>query len=73
VIAAFLYLRIMVSVWLSDAADGDAAEPIRVPFSSGLAITLCVGFTLLVGFFPNWLIDASDKVVEVARPAVLGG
>jgi NADH-quinone oxidoreductase subunit N len=75
VIAAFLYLRIMVSVWLADDSDDAAAvaEPLRVPFSSGLAITLCVGFTLLVGFFPNWLIDASDKVVEVARPLGIGG
>jgi NADH-quinone oxidoreductase subunit N len=74
VIAAFLYLRIMISVWLSDgdgtsAADtSDSREQVRIPFSSALAITLCVGFTLLVGVFPGWLIDASDKVVEVARP-----
>ena len=76
VIAAFLYLRIMVSVWLSDASDGatasvdvaDTRERLRVPFSSAVVITLCVGFTLLVGVFPDWLIDASDKVVNVARP-----
>ena len=44
-----------------------------MPLSTGIAITLCAGFTLLVGFFPGWLVDASDKVVDVARPAVLGG
>ena len=76
VIAAFLYLRIIVSVWLSDTSDGasasadvaDTRERLRIPFSSAVVITLCVGFTLLVGVFPDWLIDASDKVVNVARP-----
>jgi NADH-quinone oxidoreductase subunit N len=59
VIAAFLYLRIMVSMWITptEAAD-EALEPVRVPLATGLAITLSVGFTLLVGFFPGWLLDA---------------
>ncbi|MCU1400402.1 MAG: nuoN, partial [Acidimicrobiales bacterium] len=69
VIAAFLYLRIMISVWMADPEAGDdARETIRIPFSTGVAITLCAGFTLLVGIYPGWLIDASDKVIQVARP-----
>jgi len=72
VVSAFIYLRIMVSVWYSEPAADSKLEPVRVPFSSAVAITLCVGFTLLVGFFPDWLIDASDKVVQVARPAIGG-
>ena len=69
VIAAFLYLRIMISVWMAEpeAAD-DARQAIRVPFSTGVAITLCAGFTLLIGVYPGWLIDASEKVIQVARP-----
>ena len=39
VIAAFLYLRIMVNVWL-EPADGDVA-PERVPFTSAVAIAGC--------------------------------
>ncbi len=67
VIGAFLYLRIMISVWLAEPETGDVAtEKVRVPLSSGIAITSCVVFTLLVGFFPGWLIDASDKVVQLA-------
>jgi NADH-quinone oxidoreductase subunit N len=62
VIAAFLYLRIMVSMWITDAEAGDdAREAVRVPVSSAIAITLSVGFTLLVGFFPGWLIEASKN------------
>ena len=69
VIGAFLYLRIMISVWMADAEDGDEKrEPITVPLSTGIAIALCAGFTLLVGFYPGWLIDAADKVVAFAHP-----
>ncbi|MEO7397799.1 MAG: NADH-quinone oxidoreductase subunit N, partial [Ilumatobacteraceae bacterium] len=67
VIAAFLYLRIMVSVWMAEPlVDDDTRERIRIPLSSGIAIGACMAFTLLVGFFPGWLIDASDKVVQLA-------
>jgi NADH-quinone oxidoreductase subunit N len=59
VIAAFLYLRIMVSMWLGDA-DDDAAR-CAVPFSMGVAITAAVAFTIVVGMFPGWLIDAADR------------
>jgi NADH-quinone oxidoreductase subunit N len=71
VISAFLYLRILISVWMADPAAGDEnREQIRVPLSTGLAIVLCAAFTLAVGFYPNWLIDASDKVIQVARPVI---
>ena len=69
VISAFLYLRIMVSVWMQDAEPrDDEREPVVVPFSTGLAIVLCAGFTLLVGFYPSWIIDASNRVVQFATP-----
>lgn len=68
VIAAFLYLRIMVSMWIADAEAGDdAREAVRVPFSTGLAIVLAVGFTLLIGFFPDWLVEASENATAVVR------
>jgi NADH-quinone oxidoreductase subunit N len=67
VVAAFLYLRIMVSAWI-EAPDGDdELEPVRLPFSSGLAITAAVAFTLFVGFFPNWLLDAAEVTTQFAR------
>ena len=66
VVAAFLYLRIMVTMWLADDADDDAPA-VRIPFSAGLAITAAVVFTLFVGVLPGWLIDAADAAVAVAR------
>ena len=64
VIAAFMYLRIIVSMFLE---EGDAeGEPVKVPFGTGLAIGLAAAFTLFVGFFPGWLLalarDAASRV-----------
>ena len=57
VIAAFLYLRILISMWIADPEAADAGrEAVVVPGLLRVAIALSVGFTLLVGFFPNWLI-----------------
>ncbi|MCU1503448.1 MAG: nuoN [Ilumatobacteraceae bacterium] len=68
VIAAFLYLRIMVSVWVQDPEAGDdAREPVRVPWTGGLAIALSVGFTIVVGVAPGWLVDLSNSVTNLAH------
>jgi NADH-quinone oxidoreductase subunit N len=57
VIAAFLYLRIMISMWIAEPEAGDdQREPVRLPALLVTAITLSVAFTLVVGFFPNLLI-----------------
>lgn len=58
VIAAFLYLRIMVSMWVIEPEAGDDdREPVRVPALLGVAISLSVAFTLVIGFLPGRLID----------------
>jgi NADH-quinone oxidoreductase subunit N len=71
VIAAFLYLRIMVSMWLADPSEADlvadAERKLAVPFSAGLAISAAAVFTLAVGFYPTWLIDAAAQTVNIAR------
>ncbi|MEI7546541.1 MAG: NADH-quinone oxidoreductase subunit N [Actinomycetota bacterium] len=60
VIAAFLYLRIMISMWIADPEAGDdTREAVQVPALLLVAITLAVGFTLAIGFFPDWLIHAA--------------
>lgn len=59
VIGAFLYLRIMVSMWMEDAADGGS---LNVPRAAGLVLAVSVAFTLVVGFFPDILINASRLV-----------
>lgn len=65
VVAAFLYLRIMVGMWLQDAADD--APAVTVGPSAGLAIGAAAIFTIVVGVVPGWLIDASETVTAFAR------
>ncbi|MEY2959554.1 MAG: NADH-quinone oxidoreductase subunit, partial [Actinomycetota bacterium] len=65
VVAAFMYLRIMVSVWLTDPSPD--AESVRIPFGAGIAITMSVLVTLAVGVWPDWMLDAAESVVAVAR------
>jgi NADH-quinone oxidoreductase subunit N len=65
VVAAFLYLRIMVNMWLA-SPDEDATR-VRVPASAGVAIAAAAVFTLGVGIFPGWLIEAADTVTQYAR------
>jgi NADH-quinone oxidoreductase subunit N len=68
VIAAYLYLRIMISMWIAEPETGDESrEHVRVPIGTGLAIVLSVGFTLLVGVFPGWLIDASQQATTLSN------
>ncbi|MCB0999116.1 MAG: NADH-quinone oxidoreductase subunit N [Acidimicrobiales bacterium] len=67
VIAAFLYLRIMVSMWIVDAEAGDdAREAVRTPLSTSLAVVLSVGFTLVVGFAPGWIVSAAEHATTIA-------
>jgi NADH-quinone oxidoreductase subunit N len=66
VIAAFIYLRIIVASWMSDD-DDEAPQPLAVPLSSGLAIAAAVGFTLAVGLFPEWLLSAAEATTQFAR------
>ncbi len=65
VVAAFLYLRIMVSTWLESSAESTAQE--AVPFATGLAVTIAAAFTIFIGVWPNWLLDAADSVTQYAR------
>jgi NADH-quinone oxidoreductase subunit N len=54
VIAAFLYLRIMVSMWLS---EGSSSSEVSTTVSTRLAIGLCVGATVVFGVFPSLVLQ----------------
>jgi NADH:ubiquinone oxidoreductase subunit 2 (subunit N) len=49
----------MVSMWLSDPTD-DA--PVSISKSAGLAITLAVATTLVIGILPNLLLEISQTI-----------
>ena len=64
VIAAFLYLRIMVSMWLRPADDN--AEAVNVPGLSGIAIAGAAGFTLAIGIYPQWVLSVAEGILSFA-------
>jgi NADH-quinone oxidoreductase subunit N len=73
VVAAFLYLRIIVSMYMSVEEAGEP-RTIRVPFAAGLALATCALVTLGLGLFPGVLSgtakDATpDLVLEPADTA----
>ena len=63
VIAAFVYLRIMVSMWLSDAASSTS---VKVPLFSTIAIAIAVSVTLVIGVLPSLLLDLTSNLTQLA-------
>ena len=48
----------------------DARETVRLPLSATVAIVLAVGFTLLVGVAPGWIISAAENATTIARTGI---
>jgi NADH-quinone oxidoreductase subunit N len=57
VVAAFLYLRIIVAMYLADEDESVELEPVEIPFRAGLGLAITVAVTLLFGFLPQPLVD----------------
>src|SRR5262249_33217721 len=82
VIAAYLYLRIVVSMYMSETEEEmeeiAAAPPvprsslagrIRIPFAAGLALFVAFAATVRSGFLPTPLANTSrDAVPTVSAP-----
>lgn len=56
VIGAFLYLRIVVSMWLEEPSS---SEKISVDVATVAVIAIAVAFTVVVGFFPDMVLNAT--------------
>jgi NADH-quinone oxidoreductase subunit N len=57
VIAAYLYLRIMISMWVADPVAGDDARPpVQVSRPIAAVVAMSVAFTLFVGVLPGPLV-----------------
>jgi NADH-quinone oxidoreductase subunit N len=67
VIAAFLYLRIIVTMYMGDEAVDDAAPKIPIPASAAVGLALTLAFTVVVGFLPGFVVDfARDAAGSIA-------
>lgn len=55
VIGAFLYLRILISMYLEDTDDDAATEPLEIPRTIGVVIAAAVIVTVGFGIFPGIL------------------
>jgi NADH-quinone oxidoreductase subunit N len=83
VIAAFLYLRIVVAMYMSDPEHADPTPPVAleggpvtVPLAAWIGIGACFVITLFVGIVPSSVLDpardARPAVVQVADPIPAG-
>jgi NADH-quinone oxidoreductase subunit N len=67
VIAAFLYLRITVSMFMDDVEDADVPDrrSLPVPVGVSLALVACVVVTVGVGLFPHVLTGPAGDATAV--------
>ena len=65
VIAAYLYLRIMVSMWLAEPDSSAAATTLSLPARVVLVVSVAV--TLIVGVLPSSVLDVADSLTALAR------
>ncbi len=67
VVAAFLYLRIVVQMWMADVEDADvpSRRSLPVPVGVTLALVLCIGVTIGVGLFPHVLTGPAGDATAV--------
>ena len=63
VISAFMYLRIVITMYVGESDDD--APAVRVPWPAGATLVAVVGFTLLVGIVPQFLLDFAGDSVPV--------
>ena len=71
-VAAFLYLRIVVAMYLGPADEVPATPRLSVPFGSKLAIGICFVVTLGVGLAPETVVSLTEHgrpdLVEAPAP-----
>jgi len=65
-VAAYYYLRILVMMYMYEPSEAtEAAEPL----SAGLRLALVLPAlgTLILGIFPNWILDFAGKSANLVR------
>jgi NADH-quinone oxidoreductase subunit N len=65
VVSAFLYLRIVVTMYMVEEEGDEVGPRVEIPFGAGLALALAVVFTLGVGILPQQVVHWADRAVPV--------
>ena len=71
VVAAFLYLRILVKVWLSPSSESgsvstrEARANIPISIQVGFVLVVTAGFTLVFGIWPHPLVELARDALPV--------
>ncbi|NDE21197.1 MAG: NADH-quinone oxidoreductase subunit N, partial [Actinobacteria bacterium] len=65
VVAAYLYLRIMVSMWLAEPSSD--ARPLQIGAAGRVSLAVTVVATLILGVFPSILLSLEDLGTRLAR------
>jgi NADH-quinone oxidoreductase subunit N len=77
VVAAYLYLRLVVSMWFVAPGEDTPPRALPVPVATGAAIVVCAAVTLFIGVLPDPLTsladDATPALVTPAAPQAGGG
>jgi NADH-quinone oxidoreductase subunit N len=64
VIAAYLYLRIMVSMWLAEPASGDSRA---LPPVTRVVVGLTAVASLAIGVLPTSILQVGNSLIELAK------
>ena len=65
VIGAFLYLRILVKIWLSQPTDQEDSAKLTIPFEIGLVLAISVVATMFLGIWPEPLVEMVERAIPV--------
>ena len=66
-VAAFVYLRILVAMYLDDGSDAAEVDP--VPWGPRIVLAVSVALVLFLGVVPGPLVDLAKDAV----PVLVGG
>ncbi len=56
------------AVALLEADTGESAEPLVIPGTTGIALALCAGATVVLGIYPAWLTDFAHQATLLFHP-----
>jgi NADH-quinone oxidoreductase subunit N len=65
VVSAFLYLRIVVTMYMVEEEGDEVGPRVRIPVGAGIALALAVAFTIGVGVLPQQVVHWADRAIPV--------